>query len=186
MAGGATGTQKKSQNWPRAKYSTPFSDFFWEVLGQKCNCSDGFWEQNKIDTQSGCWLFVFVLNLEVSFEQTFFWNWASGQVVVNFLSIYALFIVVISHVVEGVENIWNMFWTPSNHVDIARLLKFPQLNCVGQIHESIGDLWQFKSWNVWSHFSDDASYFRRGAWGKSFIDIERYAFAWKATGKIRG
>ena len=23
-------------------------------LGQKSNCSDGFWEQNKIDPQSGC------------------------------------------------------------------------------------------------------------------------------------
>jgi hypothetical protein len=114
-----------------------------------------------------------VLNLEVSFEQTFFWNWASGQVVGNFLSTYSLILVVISHVIEGVQNIWNMFWRPSDHINIAQLLKFPQLNCVGEIsvHESI--------------FRDDASDFRR-AWGKSLANWHLICSFLKSNWKIRG
>ena len=64
-------TQKKSQNWRRAINSTPFSDFFGGVLGQKCICSYRFWEQNKNDPQRRCNFLHLVLNLEMTFQGIF-------------------------------------------------------------------------------------------------------------------
>jgi hypothetical protein len=61
-----------SKKVPKLTEDNLFHPFFGGVSGQKSNCSDEFWEQNKIDPQSGCWLFAFALNLGVSFQQTFF------------------------------------------------------------------------------------------------------------------
>ena len=93
---------------PKIDWGQFIPPLFWTFFG-------GFWARKATVRMAECWLFAFALNLEVSFQQTFFWKWASDQLVV-------LLIMVISHVVEGVVNIWNVLWKPTNHIDIAQLL----------------------------------------------------------------
>ena len=102
-------TQKKSQNWRRAINSTPFSDFLGGVWGQKCICSDRFWEKNKNDPQRRCNFLHLMLNLEMTFQGIFHQKLVFAQ-----------------HQITAVSNHFGTFhtsmkvwiWTRCTYVDI--------------------------------------------------------------------